>query len=145
MLFRNVSVLDCTGAAPFVGQVLVEGNHIKAVTLCATAVATEGAQIVDGGGATLMLGMAESRSHLSFLDTAGLQSLGFVSPKEHMLRTGKNAKKVGDQGYTACNSAASAKARLDVVLRNFIDAGDLLGPRTRAASPRPRLAWAMCG
>jgi hypothetical protein len=31
VLFRNVNVLDCTGAAPFAGQVLVEGNRIKAV------------------------------------------------------------------------------------------------------------------
>ena len=31
VLFRNVNVLDCTGAPPFTGQVLMEGNRIKAV------------------------------------------------------------------------------------------------------------------
>ena len=31
VLFRNVNVLDCTGTPPFTGQVLVEGNRIKAV------------------------------------------------------------------------------------------------------------------
>ncbi len=31
ILFKNVNVLDCTGAPPFTGQVLVEGNRIKAV------------------------------------------------------------------------------------------------------------------
>ena len=31
ILFKNVNVLDCTGAPPFAGQVLVEGNRIKAV------------------------------------------------------------------------------------------------------------------
>jgi len=39
--FRNVNVLDCTGAAPFVGQVLVEGNRIKAVTPQGTEVGPE--------------------------------------------------------------------------------------------------------
>ncbi len=31
VLFKNVNVLDCSGAAAYAGQVLVEGNRIKAV------------------------------------------------------------------------------------------------------------------
>jgi imidazolonepropionase-like amidohydrolase len=134
-LFRNVTVLDCTGAAPFAGSVLVEGNRIKAVAAHGAPMAADGAVVVDGMGATLMPGLVESHSHLTFLDTADLESLGFVPPEEHILRSVKNAKKMLDQGFTACNSAAAAKARLDVVLRNAIDAGDFPGPRTRAASP----------
>ena len=135
ILFKNVNVLDCTGAPPFAGQVLVEGNRIKAVAPQGSKIAAEGAQVVDGGGATLMPGLVESHSHMTFLDTPDLESLGFVPPEEHMLRTVKNAKKMLDQGFTACNSAASAKARLDVVLRNAINAGDFPGPRSLAASP----------
>jgi hypothetical protein len=29
-LFRNVNILDCTGAPPFAGSALIEGNRIKA-------------------------------------------------------------------------------------------------------------------
>ena len=54
VLFKNVNVLDCTGAPPFAGQVLVEGNRIKAVAPRGTAVASDGSQVVDGAGATLM-------------------------------------------------------------------------------------------
>jgi imidazolonepropionase-like amidohydrolase len=82
-----------------------------------------------------MPGLIESHSHLTFLDTSDLESLGFTPPEEHTLRTAKNAKKMLDQGFTACNSAASAKARLDIVIRNAINAGDIPGPRTLAASP----------
>ncbi|MFN0039013.1 MAG: amidohydrolase family protein [Burkholderiales bacterium] len=135
VLFKNVNVLDCTGAPPFAGQVMVEGNRIKAVAPQGTTMAAEGARVVDGGGATLMPGLVESHSHMTFLDTADLESLGFVPHEEHILRSVKNAKKMLDQGFTACNSAASAKARLDVVLRNAINAGDFPGPRTLAASP----------
>jgi imidazolonepropionase-like amidohydrolase len=135
ILFKNVNVLDCTGAAPYVGQVMVEGNRVKAVAPQGSTIPAEGARVVDGGGATLMPGLIESHSHMTFLDTADLESLGFVPPEEHMLRTVKNAQKFLDQGFTACNSAASAKARLDVVLRNAIDAGEFPGPRTLAASP----------
>ena len=135
ILFKNVNVLDCTGAPPYAGQVMVEGNRIKAVAPQGSTIPTEGARVVDGGGATLMPGLIESHSHITFLDTPDLESLGFVPPEEHMLRTVKNAKKMLDQGFTACNSAASAKPRLDVVLRNAINAGDFPGPRTLAASP----------
>ena len=135
ILFKNVNVLDCTGAPPYAGQVMVEGNRIKAVAPQGSTIPAEGAQVVDGGGATLMPGMIEAHSHLTFLDTPDLESLGFVPPEEHILRSVKNARKMLDQGFTACNSAASAKARLDVVLRNAINAGDFPGPRTLAASP----------
>src|SRR5258705_11699905 len=135
VLFKNVNVLDCGGAPAYAGQVLVEGNRIKAVAAQGAKIAAEGAQVVDGGGATLMPGLIEAHSHLTFLDTPDLESLGFVPPEEHTLRTAKNAKKLLEQGFTACNSAASAKARLDVVIRNAIDAGDIPGPRTRAPSP----------
>ena len=39
VLFKNVNVLDCTGAPPFAGQVLVEGNRIKAVAPQGTPIA----------------------------------------------------------------------------------------------------------
>jgi imidazolonepropionase-like amidohydrolase len=135
ILFKNVNVLDCTGAPPFAGQVLVEGNRIKAVAPQGTPIAADGAQAVDGGGATLMPGLIESHSHLTFLDTPDLEGLGFVPPEEHTLRSIRNARKMLDQGFTGCNSAASAKARLDVVVRNAINAGEFPGPRTLAASP----------
>ena len=135
VLFKNVNVLDCSGAPGFSGQVLVEGNRIKAVGPSGSKIASDGATVVDGGGATLMPGLVEAHSHLTFLDTSDLESLGFVPPEEHILRSAMNAKKLLDQGFTACNSAASAKPRLDIVLRNFINAGNIPGPRTRAASP----------
>jgi imidazolonepropionase-like amidohydrolase len=135
VLFKNVNVLDCSGAPPFSGQVLVEGNRIKAVAPSGATMASEGARVVDGAGATLMPGLIESHSHLTFLDTSDLESLGFTPPEEHTLLTAKNAKKMLDQGFTGCNSAASAKARLDVVIRNAINAGDIPGPRTLAATP----------
>jgi len=97
-------------------------------------------RVIDGSGSApfagdvLMPGLVESHSHLTFLDTADLESLGDVPVEEHLLRSLKNAKKMLDQGFTRCNSAAAAKPRLDVVLRNAIDAGDFPGPRTRAAS-----------
>jgi len=134
-LFTNVTVLDCTGAQPYAGEVLVEGNRIKQVGKSGKGLPRQGARVVDGGGATLMPGLIESHGHISFCDTSTLEGLGDIPPEEHTLKTMKYARVMLDQGFTAIFSAAAAKARLDVVIRNAIDAGEIPGPRMRAASP----------
>jgi len=134
-VFINVRIIDGTGDAPFAGEVLVEGNRIKAVARDGAAPGRDGAEVVDGGGQTLMPGLIESHAHISFCDTSTLEGLGDIPPEEHTLETMKYARKMLDQGFTALFSAAAAKPRLDVVIRNAIDAGDIVGPRMRAASP----------
>ncbi|MGD2140164.1 MAG: amidohydrolase family protein [Burkholderiales bacterium] len=134
-LFRNVSILDCTGAAPFAGQVLIENERISEVWPQAQAVEIADADMFDGNGATLMPGLIEPHSHLTFTDCVRSVDMGFIPPEEHMLITVRNARKMLEMGFTSCFSAASAKPRLDVVLRNAIDAGEFPGPRILAASP----------
>lgn len=134
-LFTNVQVIDGSGAAPFNGEVLVEGNRIKAIARDGESLPRDGADVVDGGGQTLMPGLIESHAHISFCDTPNLENLGDIPPEEHTLQTMKYARKMLDQGFTALFSAAAAKSRLDVVIRNAIDAGEIPGPRMRAASP----------
>lgn len=135
VLFSNVKVVDGSGAAPFPGEVLVSGNRIRRIGKKGKRIAAPNAEPVDGGGATLMPGLVEAHSHLTFLDVATLEALGDTPPEEHLLGSLKNARRMLDRGFTSCNSAAAAKARLDVVVRNAIDAGDFPGPRTLAASP----------
>jgi len=135
VLFTNVRVLDGGGDEPFTGEVLVRDNRIQQIARGGESIAAPGAESVDGGGGTLMPGLIESHSHVSFLDTASLEALGEVPPEEHTLLTMKNAKKFLDQGFTSMNSAAAAKPRLDVVIRNAINDGTIVGPRMLAASP----------
>lgn len=136
-LFTNVQIIDGSTAEPFAGQVLVENNRIKTVGKAGAVSAgqADGATIVDGGGATLMPGLVEAHAHISFCNTPDLESLGDLPPEEHTLQSMKFAKVMLDQGFTSLFSAAAAKARLDVVIRNAIDAGEIPGPRMRAASP----------
>ena len=47
----------------------------------------------------------------------------------------RNAKTALDCGYTSVLSAASAKPRLDIVIRNEINAGRIPGPRYLANGP----------
>lgn len=134
ILFRNARILDGSGAAPFAGDVLVDGNRILEVSPAGRAPVRADAQAVECEGATLMPGLIEPHAHLSFVDQATPQALQAIPVEEHLLLTLKHAKLYLDQGFTACFSAAATKPRLDVVARNAIDRGEHPGPRTRAAS-----------
>jgi imidazolonepropionase-like amidohydrolase len=135
ILFTDVNVLDCSGAPPFAGQVLVRGERIEAVWRKAHAPRVEDARLIDGAGRTLMPGLIEPHAHLSFTDCVRSVEMGFIPVEEHLLITLRNARTILDAGFTSCVSAAAAKRRLDIVLRNAIDAGDFPGPRLLAASP----------
>ena len=82
-----------------------------------------------------MPGLVEGHCHLSFVGPLRNQDLGEIPPEEHLLRTCRNATLILDHGFTSCYSAASAKLRIDVVVRQEIEDGYLAGPRYRAAGP----------
>ena len=136
-LFTNVNILDASGADPFPGQVLVEGNRISALSRHGETLSASGAQVIDGGGtATLMPGLIESHAHLSIDNTDDLAKIGMIPPEENTLITMRNARFYLDCGITSCISAAAAKPRLDVVIRNEINAGRIPGPRMLACTPQ---------
>jgi imidazolonepropionase-like amidohydrolase len=135
VVFKNVAVLDGSGAPPFPAQVLVEGNRIAAVVPDSVVLAAGDARVIDGDGGTLMPGMVESHAHLSFTDIRIGTDLGNTPPEEHTLRTAAYARTLLEHGFTSCVSAASAKPRLDVAVRAAIEVGDIPGPRLLTASP----------
>jgi imidazolonepropionase-like amidohydrolase len=133
-LFANTTILDGSGAAPYMGDVLVEGARIAAVQR-GGGLRADDARVIDGAGATLMPGLIEPHGHLSYPDAARNSDFTRLPPEEHVLVTVRNAKLVLDCGYTSVLSAASAKPRLDVVIRNEINAGRIPGPRYLANGP----------
>ena len=133
-LITNARILDGSGKAPFAGAVRVEANRITEVTPGAVPPPARGATVIDAGGATLMPGLVESHAHLGFADMTS-QELTRLPPEEHMLVTVRNATLMLDCGYTSAFSAASPKARLDVVLKREIEAGRVPGPRLLANGP----------
>jgi imidazolonepropionase-like amidohydrolase len=82
-----------------------------------------------------MPGLIESHGHISYPDAARNADFTRLPPEEHVLVTMRNAKTMLDCGYTSVLSAASAKPRLDVVIRNEIEAGRIPGPRYLANGP----------
>ncbi|HVI88533.1 MAG TPA: amidohydrolase family protein [Dongiaceae bacterium] len=135
ILFRNAMVWDGSGAESFPADVLVEGQRIRTIARTPGQLALDGATVIDCHGRTLMPGLVEGHAHISFGGAVNDKDLGDIPPEEHLLLTMRNAKTLLDHGFTSAYSAATAKLRLDVVIRNEINAGRLPGPRMRAASP----------
>ena len=134
-LITNVAIFDGSGAPSFPGEVLVEGNRIRAVARGFEQIARDGAEIVEGGGATLMPGMVEAHAHLSWSSAFDRIVMDkSLPPEEHLLITARNARITLDHGFTSAYSAGSLGMRFEVALRNEIDGGWLPGPRIKASS-----------
>jgi imidazolonepropionase-like amidohydrolase len=144
VLFRDASVIDGSGAPPYRADVRVAAGHIVEVTRrdppagCAANDAADASKaaecVVECAGRTLMPGLVEPHAHLSFLDQTHPRAFQDLPVEEHLLATLEHARLYLDQGFTSAFSAAATKPRLDVVVRNAIDAGRFPGPRLRAAS-----------
>lgn len=135
VLFRGACIWDGSGAAAFPGDVLVEGSRIKAIAPAPERLAVDGATVIEARGRTLMPGLVEGHAHISFGGAVNDSDLGNIPPEEHVLLTVRNAKTLLDHGFTSAYSAATSKLRLDVVIRNAVNAGQFPGPRIRAGSP----------
>ena len=133
-LIVNAMIFDGSGAPPFAGDVLVEGPRIAAVKV-GGGLPRDGARVIDGAGATLMPGLVEPHGHVSYADAVSNTEFTRLPPEEHVLATMRNARTMLDCGYTSVLSGAAAKTRLDVVIRNEINAGRIPGPRYLANGP----------
>jgi imidazolonepropionase-like amidohydrolase len=130
ILFTNVRVLDGSGDYPFLGEVLVEGDTIRHIGRgLRTAVSGAGQTVIDGRGATLMPGLCDAHAHFSWNDQWSLEAIQRMPPEEHTLHAMDVAKTYIEHGYTMAVGAAAAKPRLDVVIRNAINSGQIAGPR----------------
>lgn len=135
ILITNARIFDGSGAQPFDGEVLVQGNRIAQVRRGGSGGRSYDSQkVIDAAGAFLMPGMTEAHTHFGWNDQPTLSAIQMMPPEEHALWCIKTARKYLDMGWTSCVGAATAKPRLDVVTRNAINSGDFPGPRFLAAS-----------
>ncbi|KAH7113974.1 hypothetical protein B0J13DRAFT_241657 [Dactylonectria estremocensis] len=131
ILLINVKILDSTGREPYLGDVLIEGEKVTAVGHVPERTKLEQdprVRVFQGRGRTLMSGLGDAHTHFTW-NGGDLNRLGELDIEEHVILTMKSAQCFIDSGYTMCFGAASAKDRLDVVVRDAINAGDIPGPR----------------
>ncbi len=139
IVFSNVRILDATGEPPYSGEVTVAGNRIKSIRRSGAgggfSFGGNGETRIDGRGMTLMPGLIDAHLHLSWNNAPGINPIQMMPVEEHVINCIEMAKVVLDAGFTAGRGAAAAKERLDVVIRDAINAGKCPGPRYTAAGP----------
>src|SRR5260370_42697968 len=99
VLFTNVRIIDGTGAAPFAGEVLVQGNRVAKVARGGRLPPMAGVTVIDGAGATLMPGMTEEDTHFARNNPLTLHEIQLVPPHGHMLWNAGVAETYVDHGW----------------------------------------------
>jgi len=142
-LIRNATIFDATGAKPFTGDLLVEGNRIAQVTPAGAKEHGEVDTTIDGSGLFCMPGMTEGHGHISFENATATEHLITPTPEEQVFTAARGARALLNAGFTSVYGASEAKLRLGVAVRNEISAGRLKGPRIRAGGLEISVTGAM--
>ncbi|MBV9435809.1 MAG: amidohydrolase family protein [Acidobacteria bacterium] len=108
---------------------VITGDRITSLSGSAAA----GANVIDLGGATLLPGLIDAHTHITFDPTFGYQQLSISIPKE-ALTGAKNAKITLEAGFTTIRNVGSS-GFTDIALRDSINEGMLPGPRILASGP----------
>ena len=114
--------------------VLISDDRIEKVGPSSEVAIPPGATIIDLGPATLLPGLIDCHTHLTFdPSNAGFRSLGISVPRE-ALTGAKNARVTLEAGFTTVRNVA-ASGYSDVALRDAINAGEVPGPRMLVSGP----------
>jgi imidazolonepropionase-like amidohydrolase len=138
----NATLIDGSGAEPVRATIDIKDDRIVSITRAGPGAAPPrrapepdgDTTIIDCTGHTVMPGLTEAHCHISFNDIRMMEAVVAIQPEDHSLLSLSNAQMLMDRGFTSLYSAAAAKPRLDVAVRNAIDSGMFAGPRIRAAS-----------
>jgi imidazolonepropionase-like amidohydrolase len=134
-LLTGGTVLDGTGAPPRVGEaVLLQSGRIAALgaEAVAQAVASDDVERLDVTGRTVMPGLIDAHTHLSFGEPTGNDELFHHRTEAYSsMLSAYNARKVLRAGVTGVLDA-DCLWNIGVELRDAIEHGIVTGPRMRA-------------
>jgi len=118
------------------GMVWIEGDRVKAVGKTAeiTRQLPPGTKIIDLSDATVLPGLIDCHTHLTFSPYLhGAAGLHLSYPREALLGA-RNARVTLEAGFTTVRNVG-AGGYSDIALRDAIKAGDVPGPRMLVSGP----------
>ncbi len=146
-IFVNGLVFDGSGSPGRRGDVAVRDDRIETVSFDGGLRPAVGDLVVDCAGSTVMPGLIDGHSHLSFPSALGSLEPRFnppldVSyfhhlppPEEHRASIEQHAAMMLDAGFTSAYSAGSLlPGAFETRVRDRINNGEIPGPRLRACS-----------
>jgi len=100
------------------------------------------ANIIELPHATLLPGLIDAHTHLTFDPNFGYQELGVSVPKEALIGA-KNARVTLEAGFTTVRNVG-ARGFTDIALRDAINEGMVPGPRILASGPALSITGGHC-
>jgi imidazolonepropionase-like amidohydrolase len=101
-----------------------------------------GAHVINLPNATLLPGLIDAHTHLTFDPNFGYQELGVSIPKEALIGA-KNARITLEAGFTTVRNVG-ARGYTDIALRDAINEGMIPGPRIMASGPALSITGGHC-
>ncbi len=113
--------------------IVIEGDKILTVGPMSAAKLLGHETRIELSNATVLPGMIDAHTHLTFDPQFGYESLAISVPREALIGA-KNARVTLEAGFTTVRNVA-ADGYADVALRDAINAGDVPGPRMLVSGP----------
>jgi imidazolonepropionase-like amidohydrolase len=123
--------------------IVIEGDKIAQIAPSSEVTAGPGDTTIDLPDATLLPGLIDMHTHLTFdLSSLGYQGLSISTARE-ALHGARNARRTLEAGFTTVRNLG-AKDYADVALRDAINDSDVIGPRIVASGPALGITGGHC-
>jgi imidazolonepropionase-like amidohydrolase len=144
VIIRPGHLLDVKSGNMLAGQaIVIEGDKIVSVGPSADAKSATGAEIIDLPNATVLPGLIDAHTHLTFdPKNLGYEGLGISVPREALIGA-RNARVTLRAGFTTVRNVG-AGGYSDIALRDAINDGDVPGPRILASGPALGITGGHC-
>src|SRR6266404_5570603 len=143
-IVRAGRVLDVrTGQLRANQAIVIEGEKIAQIVASSEVKAAAGDTTIDLPDATLLPGLIDAHTHLTFeLSSLSYEGLKISTARE-ALHGARNARRTLEAGFTTVRNVG-AKDYADIALRDAINDGDVVGPRIVASGPAMGITGGHC-
>jgi imidazolonepropionase-like amidohydrolase len=142
-VIRAERVLDVkTGQTLRDAAIVIEGEKIVSVGPASAVPPATDAMVISLPAATVLPGLIDAHTHLTFNPSFGYEMLGISVPREALIGA-HNARVTLEAGFTTVRNVG-ARAYSDVALRDAINAGDVPGPRMLVSGPALSITGGHC-
>jgi imidazolonepropionase-like amidohydrolase len=142
-ILRAGKLLDVKTGKVFANQaVVIEGDKISSITPTSGVKVSTADTVIDLPNATVLPGLIDAHTHLTFSPHFGYETLAISVPREALIGA-HNARVTLEAGFTTVRNVG-ARDYTDVALRDAINAGDVSGPRMLVSGPPLSITGGHC-